>query len=132
MGYCDQRIGSVIGCVIPSACVCVQDAQNNPPGRRVVKSDLRSSIVLVAVYWRLPEATGDGPKGKWYQASVKSRNSRNGTLQIAYLEDGSQDDVDIEKEHVVWMENPVLNIEEPGAPKRSYVRRPTPKCPCGK
>jgi hypothetical protein len=86
---------------------------------------LRSSIVLVAVYWRLPEATGDGPKGKWYVAAVKSRNSRNGTIQIAYLEGGSEDDVDIETEHVVWMENP---DEEPDVPTRGYNRRPPPKC----
>jgi len=105
--------------------VCVQDnVVSNPPGRRVVKSDLRSSIVLVAVYWRLPEPTGDGPKGKWYQASVKSRNSRNGTLQIAYLEDGIEEDVNVETEDVVLMENPVLNIEEPVVP--------TPKCSHGK
>ena len=122
------RESGPLSVVIPSACVCVQDAQNNPPGRRVVKSDLRSSIVLVAVYWRLPEATGDGPKGKWYVAAVKSRNSRNGTIQIAYLEGGSEDDVDIETEDVVWMEDPVLNIEEPDVPTRSYIRRPTPKC----
>ena len=113
----------------------VQDVcsvQSNPPGRRVVVGDLRSIIVpaLVAVYWRLPEATGDDPKGKWYQAAVKSRNSRNGTIQIAYLEGGSEDDVDIEEEHVVWMEKPVLNIEEPVVQQR--VRRPTPKCPCGR
>ena len=98
----------------------------------VVRSDLRSIIVLVAVYWRLLEATGDDPKGKWYEAAVKSVNSRKGTIQIAYLEDGSEEVVNIETEYVVWMENPVLNIEEPGVPKRSYVRRPTPKCPCGK
>ncbi len=96
-------------------------------------SDLRSIIVLalVAVYWRLPEATGDDPKGKWYVAAVKSANSRKGTIQIAYVEGGIEDDVDIEKEHVVWMENPdpVLNIEEPDVPKRGYIRRPTLKCP---
>ena len=60
---------------------------------------------------------------------MRSVNSRKGTIQIAYLEDGGEDDVDIEKEHVVWMQNPVLNIEEPDVPNRSYIRRPTPKCP---
>ena len=108
------------------------DVENNPTGRRVVISDLLGILRRVAVYWRLPEATGDGPKGKWYEAAVKSVNSRKGTIQIAYLEDGSEEVVNIETEYVVWMENPVLNIEEPGVPKRSYVRRPTPKCPCGK
>ena len=116
--------------------MCVQDAQveNNPlaPGRRVISSDLRSIIRVVLVYWRFPEATGDDPKGKWYEAAVKSVNSRKGTIQIAYLEDGSKEVVNIETEYVVWMENPVLNIEEPGVPKRSYVRRPTLRCPCGK
>ena len=80
--------------------MCVQDAcsvGNNPPGRRVVSSDLRRIIVLplavVAVYWRLPEATGDDPKGKRYEleAAVNSVNSRKGTMKIAYLEDGSED-----------------------------------------
>ena len=83
----------------------------------------------VAVYWRLPEATGDGPKGKWYEAAVKSVNSRKGTIQIAYLEDGSGDDVNIEEESVVWMENPVANIEEPDVPKRTFVRRTAALCP---
>ena len=116
--------------------MCVQDVEGNPPGRRVVSGDLRSIIVLalVAVFWRCPGATGDDPQGKWYVATVKSVNSRKGTgtIQIAYLEDGSGDDVNIEEENVVWMENPVANIEEPDVPKRTYVRRLTPKCPCGK
>ena len=108
----------------------VQDVcsvQSNPPDRRVVRSDLRSIIVgaLVAVYWRLPVATGDDPKGKWYEAAVNRVNSREGTMKITYLEGGSDDDVKIEEEHVVWIEN----IEEEHVKKRSYVRRPTPKCP---
>ena len=114
-------------------CVCVQgNVESNPPGRRVVMSDLRSIIVgvLVAVYWRLPEATGDDPKGKWYEAAVKSVNSRNDTMKIAYLEGGSEEVVNIENEQVVLMENP--NIEEPVVPKRGYIRRPTPKCSHGR
>ena len=114
-------------------CVCVQDnVERDPPGPRVVSSDLRGILHRVAVYWRLPNATGDGPQGKWYVAAVKSVNSRKGTVKIASLEDDSEDEVNIETEHVVRMENPVLNIEELDVPKRSYVFRLTRKCPCGK
>jgi hypothetical protein len=105
--------------------MCVQDV---PPGRRVDRDDLRRRIDVVALFWLLPGA----PKGKWFEAEVKRVNSRNGTMKIRYLEGGSEDDVNIETEHVVLMENAVLNIEEPVVQKRDYVRRPTPKCPCGK
>ena len=98
-------------------------------------------IVQVAVYWRLPEATGDGPKGKWYEAAVKSVNSRKGTIQIAYLEDGSRDDVNFEDENVVcqWMD-PVGNIEaeedlrnESEDPQRAAPKKQKgPKCEHGK
>ena len=91
--------------------MCVQDV---PPGRRVNRDDLRRRIIdVVAVFWLLPGA----PKGKWFEAEVKRVNSRNGTMKIRYLEGGSEADV---------------NIEEPVVQKRDYVRRPTPKCPCGK
>ena len=85
---------------------------------------MRVIAVAAAVYWRLPEATGDDPKGRWYAAAVSSVNSRKRTIQIAYLEDGSGDDVtrNIEEEHgvTVWMENPVLNIEGPVVPKGRF------------
>ena len=92
--------------------MCVQDV---PPGRRVNRDDLRRRIIdVVAVFWLLSGA----PKGKWFEAEVKRVNSRNGTMKIRYLEGGS-DEV-------------VVNIEEPVVQKRDFVRRPTPKCPCGK
>ena len=103
--------------------VCAQDV---PPGRRVDRDVLRRGIGIdvVAVFWLLP---GE-PKGKWFEASVESRNSRNGTMKIRYLEGGSDAVVNVEIEHVVLMENAVLNIEEPVVPKRGYLRRPTLKC----
>ncbi len=88
--------------------------QGVPPGRRVDRDVLRRSIGIdvVAVFWLLP---GE-PKGEWFEARVESVNSRNCTMKIRYLEGGGGDDVNIEKEHVVWMQNPVLNIEEPDVP----------------
>ena len=124
----------------------VQDVcsvESNPPGRRVVRSDLGGIIfgMKVGVYWRWPEATGN-LQGEWHEATVKSSNRRGlGTMTVEYDEDHIPDTVNIEEENVVWMD-PVgnidaeedlrLNIEEPVVPTRGYVRRPTPKCPHGK
>ena len=75
--------------------------QDVPPGTRVDRDVLRRNIGIdvVAVFWLLP---GE-PKGKWLEASVESRNSRNGTMKIRYLEGGSDDVVNIEEEHAVWI-----------------------------
>ena len=121
----------------------VQDVcsvESNPPGRRVVRSDLGGITrgKKVAVYWRWPKATGN-IQGEWHEATVKSSNRRGlGTMTVEYDEDHIPATVNIEEENVVWMD-PVgnidaeedlrLNIEEPVVPKRGYVRRPTPKCP---
>ena len=84
-------------------------AQDEPPGQRVDRDVLRRSIGIdvVAVFWLLP---GD-PKGQWFEARVESANSRNGTMKIRYLEDGSDEVVNIEEEHVVWILVPVANLE---------------------
>ena len=100
---------------------CVQDVcsvQSNPPGRRVVRSDLGGITrgKKVAVYWRWPKATGN-IQGEWHEATVKSSNRRGlGTMTVEYDDGGSQDKVNINGEGIVWMENArddaVLNIEE--------------------
>ena len=70
-------------------------------------AEASASIDVVAVFWLLP---GE-PKGKWFEASVESRNSRNGTMKIRYLEGGSDEEVNVETEHVVWILVPVANLE---------------------
>ena len=86
--------------------MCVQDV---PPGRRVDRDVLRRSIGIdvVAVFWLLP---GE-PNGKWFEARVESVNSRNCTMKIRYLEGGSDEEVNVETEHVVWILVPVANLE---------------------
>ena len=91
----------------------VCSVENNPPGRRVVISDLLGILHRVAVYWRLPGATGDDPQGKWFDAAVnlKSANSRKGKMKITYLEDDSEDEANIDAARVVWIADPVGNLE---------------------
>ena len=84
-------------------------AQDEPPGQRVDRDVLRRSIGIdvVAAFWLLP---GE-PTGKWFEARVESVNSRNGTMKIRYLEGGSDEEVNVETEHVVWILVPVANLE---------------------
>ena len=77
--------------------------QDVPPGTRVDRDVLRRSIGIdvVAVFW-LFKLPGE-PNGKWLEARVESVDSLNCTMKIRYLEGGSDDVVNIEEEHAVWI-----------------------------
>ena len=104
----------------------VCEAESNPPGIRVVKEDLKDDVLgrLVAVYWRLPGAKGPF-KGQWYEAVVSGLNLRRNSIKIAYSLDSEQDEVDISKEPVVWLENPLETMYSP--PEGSLTARDAKK-----
>ena len=90
-------------------------------------------IDVVAVFWLLP---GE-PKGKWFEAKVESVNSRSCTMKIRYLEGGSDEVVNIEEEHVVWILVPVANLEAKEDVMRNQgqvgpKKRKRPECKHGK